>query len=106
MAVISDLQNGALAELIRSWLDGFGSDRYLVYEPVSYESVREAHRTVFGRPVAPVYDLSSTDFLLSLGVDFLDTWVSPVQYTGGTRRCMRTGRGAGAGWCTRGRGCR
>jgi anaerobic selenocysteine-containing dehydrogenase/Fe-S-cluster-containing dehydrogenase component len=81
VAVMSDLQTGSLAALIRRWLELFGSDRYLVYEPFGYDSIREANRLLFGQPTIPVPSLDKADFILSFGADFLETWISPVQLT-------------------------
>jgi molybdopterin-containing oxidoreductase family iron-sulfur binding subunit len=81
VAVISDLQAGSLDNLIRDWLRAFGSERYLVYEPFNYEPLREANRLVFGRAEIPDYRLDRCDFILSLGADFLETWISPVKFT-------------------------
>ncbi|MFB3881548.1 MAG: molybdopterin dinucleotide binding domain-containing protein [Armatimonadota bacterium] len=80
VAVVSDLQSGSLASLIGEWVAAFGSDRYLVYEPFSYQALREANRLVFGREVIPDYHLDKCDFVLSLGADFVETWISPVKW--------------------------
>jgi anaerobic selenocysteine-containing dehydrogenase/Fe-S-cluster-containing dehydrogenase component len=80
VAMISDLQTGSLAALMRQWLGVFGSDRLLIYEPFNYEALREGNRLAFGRAEIPHYHLDQADFILSLGVDFLETWVSPVQW--------------------------
>jgi molybdopterin-containing oxidoreductase family iron-sulfur binding subunit len=80
VAVISDLQSGSLAELSRRWLKAFGSDRYIVYEPFGYLGLRRANRECFGEDFVPVHDLEHSDFILSFGVDFLETWISPVEY--------------------------
>jgi molybdopterin-containing oxidoreductase family iron-sulfur binding subunit len=81
VAVISDLQTGSLAALIRRWLELFESDRYFIYEPLSYDSIREANRLLYGQPLVPVPSLGKADFILSFGADFLETWLSPVQLT-------------------------
>ncbi len=81
VAVISDLQSGSLASLIRDWLRAFGSDRYLVYEPFSYEPLRDANRLVFGKDAIPDYRLDQSDLIVSFGADFLETWISPVKWT-------------------------
>jgi molybdopterin-containing oxidoreductase family iron-sulfur binding subunit len=81
VAVISDLQTGSLEALIRRWLELFGSERYLIYEPLSYDGLREANRQLLGRPAIPVPTLDEADFILSFGADFLETWISPVQFT-------------------------
>ncbi len=91
VAILSDLQTGALAELMQAFLKVFGSDRLVFYEPFNYEPLREAHRVLFGRAVIPNYDIDRCDFLLSLGTDFLETWISPVQFARDFRR-LRTRR--------------
>ena len=80
VAVISDLQAGSLDELIRQWLKQFGSDRHLMYEPLNYEALRRANGHLCGETVVPSYRLDKSDYILSLGADFLDTWISPVQF--------------------------
>jgi molybdopterin-containing oxidoreductase family iron-sulfur binding subunit len=80
VAVISDLQSGSLASLIRDWLRAFGSDRYLIYEPFNYEPLRDANRLVFGKDVIPDYRLDESDLIVSFGADFLETWISPVKW--------------------------
>jgi len=80
VAVLSDLQTGALAEVMQRFVAAFGSDRLLFYEPFNYEPLRAAHDALFGLPVIPSYDLESCDFIISFGADFLETWISPVEY--------------------------
>jgi molybdopterin-containing oxidoreductase family iron-sulfur binding subunit len=80
VAVISDLQSGGLAHLIVEWLKAFNSEMYLVYEPFSYDPLREANRAVFGPDAIPDYRLDESDFIVSFAADFLETWVSPVKW--------------------------
>ena len=79
VAVLSDLQTGALAELMERFAAAFGSSRVLFYEPFNYEPLRAAHDALFGLPIIPSYDLESCDFIISFGADFLETWISPVE---------------------------
>jgi len=80
VAVLSNLQTGALAEVMTSFAAAFGSDRVLFYEPFNYEPLRAAHQQLFNLPVVPRHDLEKSDFILSFAADFLETWVSPVSY--------------------------
>ncbi len=80
VAILSDLQTGALAEVMERFAAAFGSSRVLCYEPFNYEPLRVAHDALFGLPVVPAYDLESCEFIISFGADFLETWVSPVEY--------------------------
>ena len=81
VAILSSLQTGALAEVITAFGTAFGSDRILFYEPVTYDAQKRAHELLFGRADIPDYKLDEAEFVLSLGSDFLDTWISPVQFT-------------------------
>lgn len=53
-------------------------DRLIVYEPIDYEAVK----AVSGE-VVPSFDISKSDYLVSFGADFLETWISPANL----RRC-------------------
>jgi molybdopterin-containing oxidoreductase family iron-sulfur binding subunit len=81
VAVLSGLENGYRGDLLEAWLSGLGSEKVLYYEAVSYEAIREGNRITFGRDEVPAYDISGCDFILSLGADFLETWISPVEFS-------------------------
>jgi molybdopterin-containing oxidoreductase family iron-sulfur binding subunit len=78
--IVSDLQTGALAEIMEAFAAAFGGGRVLHYEPFNYEPLRTAHRTVFGRDAIPDYRLDDCDLIVSFAADFLETWVSPVRF--------------------------
>jgi anaerobic selenocysteine-containing dehydrogenase/Fe-S-cluster-containing dehydrogenase component len=80
VAVLSNLQTGALAEVMTAFAAAFGSQRVLFYEPFNYEPLKAAHQQLFRQPVVPTYRLDQSDFILSLSADFLETWVSPVSF--------------------------
>jgi molybdopterin-containing oxidoreductase family iron-sulfur binding subunit len=80
VAVLSGLETGYGADLFQGWLDGVGADPVLYYEPISYDAVRKGNRIVFGRDELPACDLSGCDFILSVGAEFLETWISPVEF--------------------------
>ena len=82
VAILSDLQTGALSEIMREFVRAAGSERLLFYEPLNAEALRAAHDRVFGLPVVPDYRLESCDFIVSFAADFLETWISPVQFAG------------------------
>jgi molybdopterin-containing oxidoreductase family iron-sulfur binding subunit len=79
--IVSDLQTGTLAELMRQFHRAVGIPGDVVfYEAFSYEALREANRRLFGRAVIPRYRLHDCDFILSFGADFLESWVSNVEF--------------------------
>jgi molybdopterin-containing oxidoreductase family iron-sulfur binding subunit len=77
---LSSLITGSLRDLIVRWLANAGSDKLLIYEPLAHEPLRTANQLVFGLDSIPTYRLDTADFLISFGADFLETWISPVEY--------------------------
>ncbi|MEJ2642717.1 MAG: molybdopterin dinucleotide binding domain-containing protein, partial [Desulfosarcinaceae bacterium] len=65
-----------LAELAYEW----GIEEAVYFEPFAHEALRAAHRNVLGVDGLPTYRLEQADLLISFGADFLETWLSPVEY--------------------------
>jgi molybdopterin-containing oxidoreductase family iron-sulfur binding subunit len=82
VAVLAGLEAGTLADLESAFTGVLGSRRYHIYEALSYEPLRAAMELCFGLDIVPRVSLAGADFILALGADFLDTWISPVAATG------------------------
>lgn len=54
-------------------------------------TLTEAAKLTFGVPSMPFFDLGESDFILSFGANFLETWVSPLAYARGLSQ-MRRGK--------------
>ena len=95
LAIISRLEPGILGELIRSFACTFAGAA-LFYEPFAYEALQRAHEAVFGQRVIPRYHLDRASFILSFGVDFLESWISPVEFAHdfATQHCTPLARDA------------
>jgi molybdopterin-containing oxidoreductase family iron-sulfur binding subunit len=89
IAFVSQHITGSLDALVDDWLGALGSTRRFRYEPFAYEAVREANKRTFGRDEIPTFDFSGVRTVYSFGTDFLETWVSPVEYA----RQFSAGRG-------------
>ena len=73
ITIISDLQTGALLEVMESFLDAFGSKgRLFLYEPFNYEPMRKANEQLFGLNAIPMYNFDKADYIISFAVDFLE----------------------------------
>ena len=72
---------GAMEELLGLWTQRAGGIRWVPYEPLAPENLREAARRLFGKAETPVPDFEQADLILSFGADFLETWLSPVELT-------------------------
>ena len=79
--IVSDLQTGALAEVMRQFHAALGlPGQVMFYEAFAYEPLRAANERLLGRPVIPRYKLDQCDLILSFGVDFLESWISNVEF--------------------------
>jgi anaerobic selenocysteine-containing dehydrogenase/Fe-S-cluster-containing dehydrogenase component len=69
-----------LLKLFEESLDRWDSGGPLVFEPFAYEALKVANEKVFGVKGLPSYRMDQADALVSFGADFLETWLSPVEY--------------------------
>jgi molybdopterin-containing oxidoreductase family iron-sulfur binding subunit len=83
IVLIADVQTGSLAGLMRTFCDSRGSDRLLFSEPFGGDALRVAHDRLFGLPEVPAFRLETCDFIVSFAADFLETWISPVEFSRG-----------------------
>jgi anaerobic selenocysteine-containing dehydrogenase/Fe-S-cluster-containing dehydrogenase component len=81
VALITGADSGTLDAFYDRWLAAFRSARRLRYEAFAYEPLREASRLTFGTASVPDHDFAAATYVLSFGADFLETWLSPVEYT-------------------------
>jgi anaerobic selenocysteine-containing dehydrogenase/Fe-S-cluster-containing dehydrogenase component len=85
LALISGREGPTLTRLMDEVMDAAGGER-IEFEALSEAPLREAARLAFGRDVLPSYRFDEADLVVSFGADFLETWLSPVEYTRGFAR--------------------
>jgi molybdopterin-containing oxidoreductase family iron-sulfur binding subunit len=78
--MMTGIEGESLLGLFTECLHKWGSPKPLLYEPIAYEDLKKANEVVFGVSGLPAYRLRERDFLLGFGADFLETWLSPVEY--------------------------
>lgn len=94
IAMITQLESGSLGRLMDDWLKAVGGRPRVAYEPFAYEALRAASRVTFGVDALPHYAFEDARSILSLGADYLETWISPVGYAGGFHRMHALREGA------------
>jgi len=72
---------GSLNELIAEFCRETNVERLPDYEAVSYTNLAEANKIVFGERDVPSFHFERSDYLITLGADIFDTFLSPVNYT-------------------------
>jgi MoCo/4Fe-4S cofactor protein with predicted Tat translocation signal len=76
--VISPSTNAAIAALKEVAGEGF---QHIQYDAISYAGIRKANMESFGEAFIPEYDFSKAKTIVSVGADFLSTWLLATEYT-------------------------
>ena len=79
---VTGAEVSAFGDLVDEWLRQVGGRR-LSYEPFGFDALRAGNRLTFGTASLPSYDFANAKYVLSFGADFLDTWLSPVEFQNG-----------------------
>src|SRR5881628_1180848 len=80
IALVSQLESGSLGVLLDRWIQALGARPRVTLEPFAYESIRAANRSTFNRDAIPYYAFEDAEVVLSFGADFIETWLSNVNY--------------------------
>lgn len=64
--------------LIREFTSTFNV-RHVVYDAISYESLRQSQQTCYGRAIVPRYRLDQAQLIVSVDADILGTYLNPVE---------------------------
>ncbi|NTV57769.1 MAG: nitrate reductase, partial [Deltaproteobacteria bacterium] len=78
--LITEAVGQTLSNLFDEALKNWKSQPPHIFEPFAYEALKTANQKVFGVDGLASYKMEEADFLLSFGADFLETWLSPVEY--------------------------
>jgi len=57
-----------------------GNVKHVVYDAVSYYGIRKANELSFGKSVVPSYSFDKAKAIVSVGADFLSTWLAPIEF--------------------------
>jgi len=79
--MLTEIEGESLLKLFTESLEKWRSSPPLVFEPFAYESLKAANEKAFGLKGLFSYNMENADMLVSFGADFLETWLSPVEYT-------------------------
>ncbi len=74
--ILSPTSKRAIADFTAS----YSNTKLVTYDAVSSSAILEANASSFGDKVIPNYSFDKADVIVSLGADFLGTWISPIEY--------------------------
>lgn len=67
--------------LINEFMGQFADAKHVQYDAYSVSAIADAHLNLKQKRAIPSYDFSKADVVVSFGADYLNTWVSPTQFT-------------------------
>ena len=93
LAVLSRQLGPTMRGLLQAFVESTGGS-LLEFEPFPYAPMRTASELCFGKPALWRPHLERARMVLSLGADFLETWLSPVHQSRGYTQARRYEDGA------------
>ena len=54
--------------------------KHVMYDAISSSAILEANAQTFGQQAIPDYHFDKAEVIVSVGADFLGTWISPIEY--------------------------
>ena len=67
-------------DVINQFTTKYPNVKHIVFDPVSYSGMLLANEASYGKRALPSYHFDKAQTIVSLGADFLGTWISPVEY--------------------------
>jgi MoCo/4Fe-4S cofactor protein with predicted Tat translocation signal len=67
--------------IIADFITSVPGAEHLTYDAVSYSGILDANEKTFGKRSIPAYNFGKAKVILSVGADFLGTWISPVEFS-------------------------
>jgi MoCo/4Fe-4S cofactor protein with predicted Tat translocation signal len=67
--------------VIERFKAAYPSTQHIQYDQSSAYGIWKANEESFGTGFIPSYDFSKAKTIVSIGADFLGTWISPIEYT-------------------------
>lgn len=76
----STITSPSTRQLISEFLAKYPGSRHVQYDAVSSSGMLLANEATLGKRAIPSYHFDKAKVIVSLGADFLGTWVSPVEF--------------------------
>lgn len=67
-------------QIIQEFLTKYPGSRHVQFDAVSYSGLLLANEATHGRRTIPSYQFDAAKTIVSIGADFLGTWLSPIEF--------------------------
>ncbi|MEP7110324.1 MAG: TAT-variant-translocated molybdopterin oxidoreductase [Ferruginibacter sp.] len=78
----STINSPTTLQIIAQFLAKNAGSRHIQYDAVSYSGMLLANEACYGKKAIPSYHFENAKVIVSIGADFLGTWLSPVEFAG------------------------
>ena len=79
--VTSTIISPTTQKVINEFKGQYPDLEHIVFDPSSAHGILEANRMSFNRRIIPRYHFDKAKVIVSVGADFLGTWLAPIEYT-------------------------
>lgn len=77
----STVNSPSTLQIISEFLAKYPGSRHVQYDAVSHSGMLLANEMTYGKKAIPSYQFDKAKTIVSLGADFLGTWLSPVEFS-------------------------
>ncbi|ASZ10131.1 TAT-variant-translocated molybdopterin oxidoreductase [Chitinophaga pendula] len=77
----STILSPSTKKVIAGFLAKFPNSRHVTYDTVSYSGMLLANEASYGKRALPSYHFENAKVVVSLGADFLGTWLNPAEHS-------------------------
>jgi molybdopterin-containing oxidoreductase family iron-sulfur binding subunit len=79
--VSSTIMSPSTKKAIREFQAAYPGTKHVQYDAIAYDGMLNANEWSFGKRAIPSYRFDKAKVIVSLGADFLGTWISPIEFT-------------------------
>ncbi|MFL5743862.1 MAG: TAT-variant-translocated molybdopterin oxidoreductase [Niastella sp.] len=79
----STITSPSAKQVIAEFLAKYPGSKHVQFDAVSYTGMLLANEATFGKRAIPSYNFDNAQTIVSLGADFLCTWLNPVEFQHG-----------------------
>ncbi|MEO6734414.1 MAG: TAT-variant-translocated molybdopterin oxidoreductase, partial [Ferruginibacter sp.] len=76
----STINSPSTLQIIAEFLAKNAGSRHVQYDAISYSGMLLANEACYGKRALPSYHFENAKVIVSIGADFLGTWLSPVEF--------------------------
>ncbi len=76
----STINSPTVNQVIAEFLAKNPGSRHVQYDAISYSGMLLANEACYGKKILPSYHFENAKVIVSIGADFLGTWLSPVEF--------------------------